>query len=254
MKRFEVGAFVSLAPDHEWSVEGNLRVTVPVSKRSGSHDLRQEIRRYSPGASPLTTRPASEEVLYVTSGTGACWIDGFRYTLRPGFGVFVPPKSICSIENDGAGELSLVSVCCPDEAPQIVQSQPSPHDDPGATKPIRVVDESQQAEIATGDRKFKMMVDHRVGCHQVTQFIGFIPPSKAPLHLHTYEEAISIIEGSGILWIEDESAEFGPGSSIYLPPRARHCLENPGTEPIRLLGVFYPSGSPAVRYGEERDA
>jgi len=27
-----------------------------------------------------------------------------------------------------------------------------------------------------------------------------------------------------------------------------HCVENTGDSELRLLGVFYPSGSPAVRY------
>ena len=27
-----------------------------------------------------------------------------------------------------------------------------------------------------------------------------------------------------------------------------HCVENTGTGELRLLGVFYPAGSPAVRY------
>lgn len=250
LKRFQAGAFVSHESEHEWFDDGNLRVAAPISKEAGSRDLRQELRRYLRGASALTVRTVAEEVLYVLSGAGSCAIDGFQYTLRPGYGVFVPPKSVCSIENDSHEDLTLVSVCCPEQAAQLADMPPRAHDDPGATKPMRTVDESRQAEIPTGDRKFKMMVDARIGCRQVTQFVGFIPPSKAPLHYHTYEEAIYIIEGSGRLWIEDECAEFAAGSSIYLSPRVRHCLENDGTENIRLLGVFYPSGSPAVRYEE----
>lgn len=30
-----------------------------------------------------------------------------------------------------------------------------------------------------------------------------------------------------------------------------HCLENPGPSPIRLLGVFYPSGSPGAAYEDD---
>jgi oxalate decarboxylase/phosphoglucose isomerase-like protein (cupin superfamily) len=38
-----------------------------------------------------------------------------------------------------------------------------------------------------------------------------------------------------------------PGTAIYLPPYHEHCLENTGTEPLQVLGVFHPAGSPAAK-------
>lgn len=92
-----------------------------------------------------------------------------------------------------------------------------------------------------------------VGCQTVTQFVGWIPRSRAPFHRHTYEEAIYILEGRGILHLRGQSAaaEFGPGTSIYLPVGVVHCLENPGPAAIRVLGVFHPSGSPGVAYEDD---
>jgi mannose-6-phosphate isomerase-like protein (cupin superfamily) len=77
-----------------------------------------------------------------------------------------------------------------------------------------------------------------------------IPPGRAPLHHHTYEEAIYIIEGEGRVHTETGSAEFSAGASIYLPRGVSHSLENTGETNIRLLGVFHPSGSPAARYDD----
>ena len=88
------------------------------------------------------------------------------------------------------------------------------------------------------------------GCERLTRFPGVIPPSRTPFHYHIYEELMLILQGNGIVWADDESCEFTTGASIYLPPGQRHCLENPGPEEVRLLGVFYPSGSPAVNYKE----
>ncbi|MFY9610755.1 MAG: cupin domain-containing protein, partial [Blastocatellia bacterium] len=83
---------------------------------------------------------------------------------------------------------------------------------------------------------------------RVTQFVGLIPPGRAPMHHHTYEEAIYIIEGEGRVWTSDGSAAFKAGSSIYLPRGVSHSLENTGATDIKLLGVFHPSGSPDVSY------
>jgi mannose-6-phosphate isomerase-like protein (cupin superfamily) len=117
-----------------------------------------------------------------------------------------------------------------------------------------MVHEDDRDEIRAGqDRVFRYLVYTDLGCQQVTQFVGWIPTSKAPFHLHTYEEGIFILEGNGILHLHGQmnASEFGPGASIYLPDGVVHCLENPGTTPIRVLGVFHPSGSPGAAYEDD---
>ena len=55
-------------------------------------------------------------------------------------------------------------------------------------------------------------------------------------------------EGRGRSWAGESLArQSSPGPSFSFRA-ATALLENTGTEEFRLLGVFYPSGSPAVRY------
>lgn len=112
----------------------------------------------------------------------------------------------------------------------------------GATIPrtVRLEDEPRQQ---TGDRWYVELIQA-----EVTQFVGSIPPGRAPAHFHLYEEVICILAGEGIMHAGDSSTPVGAGSCIFLPVRQRHCLENTGSGELRLLGVFYPAGSPAVRY------
>ena len=189
--------------------------------------------------------PSAEEVRYVARGRGVSHVDGFEYKVEAEDGLYVPAGAVCSMENPSDEPLVVVSVCCPEEP---AQEAAEPASSPAGEPPRRVVHERDCEAIPAGDRQFKLLVDKDLGCRQVTQFVGFIPPSKAPFHSHTYEEAIYILEGTGVAHTEEESAEFGPGTSIYLPRGVRHCLENPGPGMVRLLGVFYPSGSPAARY------
>ena len=113
--------------------------------------------------------------------------------------------------------------------------------------------EEREAIRAGQDRMFRYLVHTDLGCREVTQFVGWIPPSRAPFHFHTYEECIFILDGHGVLHLEchASASEFGPGASIYLPEGVVHCLENPGPAPVRLLGVFYPSGSPSAAYEDD---
>src|SRR5260221_8481527 len=98
---------------------------------------------------------------------------------------------------------------------------------------------------ATSGRQFLLGATPDVGCASVTQFVGLVPPGRAPDHFHTYDEVIYILEGEGLLEIDGEQAPLRAGSSVHLPARLVHCLANTGDSELRLLGVFPPAGSPA---------
>ena len=106
----------------------------------------------------------------------------------------------------------------------------------------------EEEDIPAGeDRRFKLLIDPRYGCRNLTQFVGVIERSKAPSHSHTYEEVIYIVSGAGVVHIDDESQPIRRGSCIYLPPGLPHCIENSGEAPLRLVGVFCPAGDPGSK-------
>jgi mannose-6-phosphate isomerase-like protein (cupin superfamily) len=251
MKALSGGAAV-IEPGEFSESEGTRRFRVPISKAMGAHEIAQFVSRYSEGTSAARRNPSGEEVIYVVNGSGICFIDGYSYTLAPGTAVYIPPGSVYQIENlDDRGrsvsDIEVISVCCPEDEHTEVGIDPivrAPQD----TKPFRTVREEDAEAIAAGDRIFKLLVNPEIGARRVTQFVGSIPPGKAPMHHHTYEEAIYVIEGQGRVHTEEGEATFKAGASIYLPRFVRHCLENTGTTPIRVLGVFHPAGSPAEAY------
>lgn len=234
--------------------EGTRRHRVPISRAIGARDIAQTVSIYSEGVSPARRNPVGEEVLYVLNGAGICYVDGYSYGLAQGTAVYVPPGSIYQIENldergRGVTDLEIVGVCCPQDDNAEVGIDPIIRAERD-TKPFRTVRESDQQMIQTGDRSFKVLVSQNLGARHVTQFTGVIPPGRAPMHHHTYEEAIYIIEGEGRVRTNDGVADFKAGASIYLPRGVSHCLESTGSTNVRLLGVFHPSGSPAARYDD----
>jgi mannose-6-phosphate isomerase-like protein (cupin superfamily) len=56
-----------------------------------------------------------------------------------------------------------------------------------------------------------------------------------------------VLAGEGVVHLRAGDTPIGPGTSIYLPPYQPHCLENTGPDPLRVLGVFHPAGSPAAK-------
>jgi len=232
--------------DLEYRREGARLFGIAISKEMGARDILQTISLYDSGRASSRRNPFGEEVLYVVRGFGACQIDEFAYSLRPGTAVYIPPGSVYQIQNTQEEPLEIVGVVCPED--RFVQADLPLPKLSRSTPPKRTVLENAQTSIRMSERTFKVLVDREQGCNNVTQFVGIIPPGRAPMHRHSYEEAIYILEGEGRMLTDEGDGEFSSGASIYLPRYASHSLENTGTANVRLLGVFHPAGSPADRY------
>jgi mannose-6-phosphate isomerase-like protein (cupin superfamily) len=203
----------------------------------------------APGLSPGLLGSDCEEVLFVLEGRGTAYVEGRPHAIEPDTGVFVPPGACLTIVNEGPGTLTLVSAQCPDPGAELRLAEPllaAP--DAGRAAAARSARLWESESRPSGDRWYRVIVDDRMGCTQVTQFVGAIPPGRAPDHFHEYEEVLCFLGGEGRLWAGDVSAPVGPGRCAFLPRGQMHCTENTGTGELRLLGVFHPSGSPAVSY------
>lgn len=214
---------------------GSMRATIDGS--SGCRNLVQSVTDYH-GRAEVGATPGSEEVGYVVSGAGSLTAGGRTFALAAGTGFLVPPATGYELDAGGTA-MTVVSVVCPPPGSPAAS---------GAADPVAcaVVREADQEPLAAGEsRTFKLLVDPAVGCRGVTQFVGFIEQSRAPEHVHTYEEVIHILDGRGTLHAGDARIPFERGSSIFLSPGTPHCLENGAAGTLRLLGVFSPAGSPA---------
>jgi len=210
------------------------RLTIDASV--GCERLEQRILRFEPGRSAPRTLAGAEEVLYVADGRGTLHVDGEPHELEPETGAYVAEGETWSVENPGPDELVLVAV----RAPAGNGSDPE-------RRKVTVRYADQPALPASPNREFRYLVNQDAGCLDVTQFVGVIPPGRAPLHSHTYDEVVYVVEGEGVLHLGGNSTALARGSCIHLPPLVMHCLENVGDTPMRVMGVFHPSGDPASR-------
>jgi uncharacterized cupin superfamily protein len=99
----------------------------------------------------------------------------------------------------------------------------------------------------TGDRQFRVLFGPARGCSVATQFVGEIPPGRAPEHSHPYDEVVLILAGEGVAHVGGAGHRLAPGTCAHLPPGLPHCLENTGQDMLRVLGVFHPADSPAAK-------
>jgi quercetin dioxygenase-like cupin family protein len=173
-----------------------------------------------------------DEVIYVLGGSGTLVLDGAAHPLEPGAAAYFARTTPWTVRD--ADELTLISVRVRNPEPG------APH--------AFVAGSAADEGTATAGRSFLMLCSPTVGCNSATQFIGLIPPGRAPEHFHRYDEVIYVLDGEGTLEIGGESAPIRPGTCIHLPRTLVHCLANDGETEMRVLGVFRPAGSPAEAY------
>jgi mannose-6-phosphate isomerase-like protein (cupin superfamily) len=166
-----------------------------------------------------------QEILYVLSGSGLLHLDGETHELEPHNGVLILPGEHYALE----GSLRLVSVVAPAE---------------GEIERERVVSRFADRKEERADAKRTFRVLHQ---GELTQFIGIVEPCRAPDHSHPYDEVGYIVEGEGIAHIAGDEVPLRAGSCFYLPPGCIHCIENTGPGIMRIMGVFFPAGSPKQR-------
>jgi mannose-6-phosphate isomerase-like protein (cupin superfamily) len=250
---------------------GTLRVWPQIGRASGAQAISLRVLEFASGLSPGLRNESCDEVLYVlesrnppppivdslnnTSHQAAkepgvtIFIDGWPLEVSAQTGIYLRPGQTLTVENARPDSLFLISSRCPEPVAsswntfEAITSPRSRTPPPAAL--VRLTDRAAQP---TGDRWYRVLVDDEVGSAQVTQFVGSIPPGRAPDHFHTYEEVLFILRGVGRMWAGEASSQIAAGSCIYLPRGQIHCVENTGVDELRLLGVFYPAGSPSVRY------
>lgn len=222
--------------------DGAWRVWKHFGRASGAHAISLRVLELPAGAAATLRNETADEVLYVIAGTGTAILDGRRHALSPDRGVYLPPSTALEIE--AVNTLTIVSSQCPDDGGALDGYDPG-HAVSGETL---VVFMNDRPVLRTGDRWYREVINEDARSTQVTQFVGGIPPGRAPDHFHEYEEVIVILNGTGTMWAGKSSTPIESGSCIFLPRRQVHCVENHGHGEMVLLGVFYPAGSPAVRY------
>jgi mannose-6-phosphate isomerase-like protein (cupin superfamily) len=234
---------------------GRVRVWNRAGRRVGAKAISLRVLQFPPGLSGLEAS-AADDVLYVLSGRGTVFLDGWPHAVAADTGVYVRPGTAVTVRTSGRVPLTLLSSRCPDpgDAASAAAPRTRPSRSARPARPSPVVPLGERRSQATGDRSYRVLVDRSVGCDAVTQFVGTIPPGRAPDHFHHYEEVLCILEGRGRMWAGRTHAPIGPGSCIFLPRRQVHCVENTGDGPLRLMGVFYPAGSPAARVRAYRSA
>jgi quercetin dioxygenase-like cupin family protein len=231
------------ASDHPASEHraSELRATVTILARAGEPGLVRSLAEVPPGGVHAGTAAPGGELWFVIEGSGRLDLDGAPGpALLPDRGMWIPGGTACRLQSGGSGWLRLDMVALP------AQPLPTEPGTEGAGVPLSRDLRDCPVET-TGDRQFRVLFGPGRDCSVATQFVGEIPPGRAPEHSHPYDEVVLVLQGTGAAHLAGTDRELSAGACVHLPPGLPHCLENTGTQAMRVLGVFHPADTPAAK-------
>ncbi len=77
--------------------------------------------------------------------------------------------------------------------------------------------------------------------HLTTTLVEVRPGGMQRMHHHDNEQCYFILEGQGIMTVEDEVARVKPGDCIFIPTNTPHGLVNDGEETLTYFSAASPS-------------
>ena len=193
-------------------------------------------RRRSPGpgssSSALVLAPGTSlhrcgeraETLFVAAGRARLRVGAEEHELEAETGFFLAVGEVAEIEV--AEELRLLRALAPPAEPTTARA-------------VAYADEA--ARDAGIGREFRLLACSS----ETTQFVGIVPPGRALMHNHPYDEVAYVVEGEGVLhWEDGTDVPVRAGSCIFFPRLVFHSLENTGTTEPADHGRDQPGTQP----------
>ncbi|MBI4840855.1 MAG: cupin domain-containing protein [candidate division NC10 bacterium] len=109
---------------------------------------------------------------------------------------------------------------------------------------MEIVNRDRSGPFITKDRSEIRSILDRTNSTATNQSLAEATlPSRAETDAHFHprtEEIYYVLRGRGLMNLEGERRELGPGDGVLIPPKTRHRIRNIGPEPLVFLCCCSP--------------
>lgn len=106
---------------------------------------------------------------------------------------------------------------------------------------VTAAEESPRNERA-GQVSYLLLAPGQFGsAHMAITLVQGDPGSEQPMHSHLEAEQVYVIvAGTGVMRVDDEEQEVGPGTLVFIPPGADHAIRNTGSTSLTYVSATSP--------------
>ena len=95
---------------------------------------------------------------------------------------------------------------------------------------------AMDAEDGASKVKIRWLITKEMGAENFAmRLFEMEPGGYSPLHAHSWEHEVFILEGEGFVFDGEKSKEFKAGDVIFVSPNERHQFKNNGEKTLKFL-------------------
>jgi len=91
----------------------------------------------------------------------------------------------------------------------------------------------------------RVVIGPKQGAPNFVMRVIDMPPGASYYHSHDWEHEVFVHAGHGVVLINGDTVELGPGSVVFIASGQKHQLKNSGKEPLVFVCVI-PSSAPEL--------
>ena len=104
--------------------------------------------------------------------------------------------------------------------------------------------EAKDAEGGSSKLKIRWLITKETGAENFAmRLFEMEAGGHSPLHSHSWEHEVFILEGEGLVVCGKEEKNFKTGDFIFLPPNEKHQLKNNSEKPVKFLCLIPYKGN-----------
>ena len=96
--------------------------------------------------------------------------------------------------------------------------------------------EAKDAEKGTSKLRVRWLITKEMGAENFAmRLFEMEPGGYSPLHSHSWEHEVFILEGEGTVFGGGEERKFKANNVIFIPPNEKHQFKNTGETTLKFL-------------------
>jgi quercetin dioxygenase-like cupin family protein len=95
---------------------------------------------------------------------------------------------------------------------------------------------AKDADDGASKMKVRWLITKETGAENFAmRLFEMGPGGYSPLHEHSWEHEVFILDGEGCVFDGEKTTGFKTGDVVFIPPNERHQFKNNGKKPLKFL-------------------
>lgn len=106
---------------------------------------------------------------------------------------------------------------------------------------FRGVEATNRTTVGASRQRGRWLITREMGCEDFElRMFELEPGGRAPLHTHSMDHGVFILDGGGLFITEGGERKIKSGDVIFVSPHEKHGVMNDSEKTLKLIDILHP--------------